>query len=158
MPTPTYSYIVSQVTAGTLTPDRAKQLDELWGVDIYFDVSDEQGADTKSTNYGDYLIARGRTALRQAVIRRIITNPGEWRTLPDYGVGARLFVKARNTAAARQELEEKIRGQLKQEARIESVDQINIEQISGGLKISVVVTPVGQLERNRPLVANVEVT
>lgn len=136
----------------------AEQVARLFGNDIFFDVSNPGGANTKTSAAGDWILAGGREALRQAIIRRIITNPGEWAALPDYGVGARLFVKSRNTAATRNELEERIRGQVLQDPRVETVDEINVEFITDGLRLSVVITPKGQAARNEPLVASVEVT
>lgn len=139
----------------------ATTVDRLLGRDIWYDVTKGIDADYEVTAAGDWAIVEGRAALRQSIIRRIITNPGEWATKPDYGVGARLFVKGKNTRAARQALEERIRGQLAQEARVESVDDVVIDTLPGsdaGIRITVVVLPKGRSQRNEPLVASVEVT
>lgn len=135
---------------GLSAQDLAGQVDLLFGADIWFDVSDENGGDTAVTAAGDWAKVQGRECLRQAIIRRIITSPGEWRTLPDYGVGARQFVKERNTPSTRSLLAERIRGQLLRDPRISSVDQINIETLSNMLRISVVVTPKGETQQNTP--------
>jgi hypothetical protein len=56
-------------------------------------------------------------------MRRTITNPGEWKTKPNYGVGARLYVKAKDTPATRSELAARIRSQYLLDQRVESVDE-----------------------------------
>jgi phage baseplate assembly protein W len=134
-------------------PSPADQVDRLFGRDLFFD------GDTRTTPAGDWLLVDGREALRQALIRRVLTNPGEWKTLPDYGAGARMFVKAKDTRAARDELVSRIRGQLAAETRVGSVDQVAIERTpDGALKVAVTVTPAGRAERARPVTASVEVT
>lgn len=135
--------------------------DALFGRDLWFDVSLPTAPDLVVTPAGDWKLAEGRDALRQSLIRRIITNPGEWQTLPEFGAGVRLFVKAKDTPAMRQELEEKIRGQLMRDDRVASVDQVVIERLANdgaGLQIFVQVTPRGDSLRAVPLVASVEVT
>jgi hypothetical protein len=134
------------------------QLDRLFGRDIWFDVRGAEGANYEVTPAGDWKVAAGEECLRQAIIRRILTDPGEWSTLPEYGVGARMYVKARNTQASRDELSERIRGQLLQDYRIESVDTVEITVSASSLHISVIVTPKGRQLRNRPVRASVEVS
>lgn len=153
----TYTY-PSTGSSTLANQDRASEVDRLFGRDIYFDVANELGANTQTTAAGDWMLCEEEVALRQAILRRIMTNPGEWQALPGYGVGARLFVKAKNTPAARAELEERIRGQLSQDSRIEKVERVVVEFITAGLKIAVVVTPKGRALRNRPLTASVQVT
>jgi phage baseplate assembly protein W len=136
----------------------AGQVDRLFGRDLWFDVTDRvTGGDLVVTKAGDWAIAEGREALRQWIIRFLITNPGEWQTLPNYGSGARLFLKAKNTIAARDEIASRIRGGLRRNPRIKSVDEINVRFISGGIQMSVVVTPQGETQRNKPVRAAVEV-
>jgi phage baseplate assembly protein W len=124
---------------------------KLFGRDIWFDTADQTGADTQDAANGDWLLAEEKDALRQAVIRRIITSPGEWRTLPDYGVGARAYVKARNTRAVREELAGRIKQQLLREPRIASISSISVSQITGGLKIAVRVIARGRTLSSTPL-------
>lgn len=136
------------------------EINRLFGSDIWFDVTQGVQADLAVTAGGDWVPVSDDEALRQAVIRRIITNPGEWQTLPDFGAGARLFLKAKNTPSARQELEERIRGQLSQDVRVGRVTQVVVEFLDSGqgLRISVQFLPAGQRQRREPLVASVEVT
>lgn len=135
-----------------------------FGVDIWLDVAAPDlvfgQASYVTTPAGDWQVARGREALRQSLNRRIITNPGEWATKPEYGVGARQFVKRKNTAGARAELEQRIRAQFAQDVRVQSVDLVTIAQLddgSAGVKISVHVTPRGRLRTDQPLVVGMEV-
>ena len=147
-------------SSGVSNTEIAGQRSRAFGSDIWFDVSEGQDADMEVTPAGDWLPVEGTEALRQAVLRRIITNPGEWQTLPDYGVGARLFVKARNTPAARAELEERIRSQLGREPRVGSVEQVLVEQLDDnvGIKVSVQIVPAGETDRAIPIVASVQIT
>lgn len=145
---------------GVSDKELANTIDRLFGRDIWYDVTNGLDSDYQVNAAGDWLMVEGREALRQSLTRRIITNPGEWATKPEYGVGARLFVKAKNTLAARQELEERIRAELSKDQRVDSIDKVVIEQLSDGpgLRISVVVIPKGETQRRQPLVASVEVT
>jgi len=154
-------YTLPSVGAGAsgITPqERATQVDRLFGRDIWFDVRAGDSADYEITPGGDWKVAAGKVALRQAIIRRIITDPGEWQTLPGYGVGARMFVKSPNTRAVRDELAERIRGQLLQDPRIERVDEVFVEVTADSVRIAVVVTPKGRSLRTDSVRASVEVS
>lgn len=134
------------------------QKDRLFGRDIYFDVTKETGGDTVTAPNGDWLLTRGRECLRQSLIRRIITSPGEWMTLPDYGVGARQFVKARNNRANQAELQNRIRSQLLQDERVEKVLDVRTDfSVADTVKIRVVVQPRGDSLNATPLNVYVEV-
>jgi phage baseplate assembly protein W len=138
--------------------DRTSQVDRMFGVDLWLDVSTE-AADLLITPAKDWQIVRGREALRQSLLRRLITNPGEWATLPQYGVGARLFVKERNTKAKRDELANRIRDQFLRDPRVASVDQIVIESLPEdfGIKLAVYVTPKGRLEAGGSLAVQITI-
>jgi len=154
-------YVLPTATPGSsgITPqERASQVDKLFGRDIWFDVRKGEDANYEITPGGDWKLAEGKVALRQAIIRRLITDPGEWQTLPDYGVGARMFVKSRNTRATRDELAERIRGQLLKDPRVERVDDVFVEIGADFVRIAVVVTPKGRQLRNEVVRASVEVT
>lgn len=140
------------VPATSVFPE--KELVAAFGRDLFFDT------DYRVTDAGDWLIVEFEDALRQSMRRRIITTPGEWQTNPDYGVGARLFLKARRTPAMIDELRERIRSQMQADERIRSVEQVDIdtETIADGLKISVKVQPKGRADRVKPVLVSVEVT
>lgn len=156
----TFNFTVESPAVGGATPaERNAQIDRLWGRDLWLDITVAKGANLLVTAAGDWRIADGREALRQWIIRCIVTNPGEWQTLPDYGCGARLYVKARNTRAMRDELSDRIKSQLLRNPRIEKVEKIVIDNsVDGVLRIAVVVQPQGRLLMNEPLVAAVEVS
>ena len=141
----------------TPVPEPIQQQDRLFGRDVWLDVTEGRDADYVVSPAGDWTLAAGREALRQSIIRRIITDPGEWATLPEYGVGARMFVKTRNTQAARDELEERIRAQLLRDRRIESVETVEVEITADKVRIGVVVLPRGRAQENEPVRAAVEV-
>lgn len=155
-----YSWTLPGVTTGAQGvggDDRERQYDHLWGRDIWLDANGS--AELEVTPAGDYLLASGARALRQAIIRRIITDPGEWATLPDYGVGARAFVKARRTRTAMDELIERIRGQLLQDPRVDEVAAVLIDdETPDQLKIGVYVLAKGRARQNEAVRASVEVS
>jgi len=123
----------------------SKAIDRLFGRDLWFDVTQGEGADLIITPAKDWQFVVGREAMRQSLIRRLITNPGEWTTLPDFGVGARLFLKARNTRSNRDLLCERIRAQFLRDDRVASVDKIAVEMTPTSLALAIDVTPIGRL-------------
>lgn len=146
-----------------ISATEAAQESTFGGTDIWFDVSrpDDNGeAAYVVTPAGDLTIVTGREALRQSLIRRWITNPGEWTTVPDYGAGARQYVKGRNTPALRAELESRIRAQTLRDKRVQSVTVVTVSQLedgSAGIKISVTVVPRGRLRGDQALPIQIEV-
>lgn len=150
---------------GTPESEQLSQDARFYGADIWLNVAapDVQLGQARyvTTAAGDWALARGREALRQSLSRRLITNPGEWQTKPDYGVGARQYVKAKNTSSARAELESRIRSQFARDPRVHSVDLVTVNRLddgSPGVKISVKVTPRGRLRADQPLDVVLEVT
>lgn len=148
------------------TPESEQESQDarFYGIDIWLDVAApdvELGqAGYVTTAAGDWAIARGREALRQSLLRRLITNPGDWQTKPDYGVGARQYVKAKNTSTKRAELESRIRAQFARDVRVHSVEIVTLAELddgSPGLKVSVTVTPRGRLRTDKPLEVSMEV-
>lgn len=138
--------------------DRISQVDRLFGRDLWLDVSQEN-ADLLITPAKDWQTVRGREALRQSLLRRIITNPGEWATLPDFGCGARLFLKGKNTPARRDELANRIRSQFLRDPRVASVAQVVFESLPDnfGIKLMVDVIPRGQLSSGGTLQVQVTI-
>ena len=134
--------------------DTNAQAAQFFGQDIWFDVTAGVVANYIVTPAGDWLAVSGITALRQSLLRRTITNPGEWKTKPNYGVGARLYVKAKDTPSMRSELSGRIRTQYLQDQRVEAVNQIAIDKVVDGigpvLRLNVVYTPRGRLRMDKP--------
>lgn len=145
----------------TPVTDTNAQAALFYGEDIWFDVTQGSVANYVVTAAGDWLSVSGIPALEQSLLRRTITNPGEWKTKPTYGVGARLYVKAKDTPATRAELAGRIRSQYLQDKRVESVDEIAIEKFSDGigpgLRINVRYTPRGRLRTDKSETIVIEV-
>lgn len=150
-------------SSGVPAAEQASQDARFFGEDVWFDVArvDVNGeADYVVDAAGDWTVVTGREALRQSLLRRLITSPGEWQTVPDYGVGARQYVKSRNTATVRAELQSRIRSQFLRDARVHSVDMVIVDHLddgSAGVKISVLVTPRGRLRTDKALPVYLEV-
>lgn len=149
-------------TSGVASSDKAAQQAKFYGEDIWYDISKPNAAkqtpDYVVNSAGDWTLATGLEALRQSLLRRLLTNPGEWKTKPKYGVGARQYVKAKNTAANRAELEARIRSQFLQDPRVDSIASVTITALfDGGLQISVFVIAAGKLRNDLPLPVQLEI-
>ncbi len=143
--------------------DQTTQAALFYGEDIWFDVASADPisgeADYVVTAAGDVALATGIEALRQSLLRRLLTNPGEWQTNPGFGVGAPQFVKKPNTPAVRAELEGRIRAQFARDDRVEAITQITIEDLTDGpgLHITVFVVVAGRLRQDAPVPVEIEV-
>ncbi len=140
----------SASTSGGIPATDRRDTSQMLGTDIWHGFSDSGAPEMKLTAAGDYLLVAGRECLKQAVIRRIVTNPGEWSTVPNYGVGALTFVKEKNTASKRAELTSNLRSQIPADPRVESVSAIEVENSDGLLRIALKVKPAKI--SNEPLV------
>lgn len=146
----TFTYTISTTTSPAAA-EPITEVDKFFGRDLFW--SD----DVKVTPAGDWLLVEKEEALRQAVLRRLITSPGEWKTRPDYGVGAGDFVRARHTQATLDELAGRIRDQLLRDVRIYAVEDIATEFEDGLLRINVAIKPRGEPKRAKPIVVSLEV-
>jgi phage baseplate assembly protein W len=158
MPNPSNGY------QGLPSSENREQQNRFYGDDIYFDIAApdvELGqADYVVDATGDWQTVNGPEALRQSLTRRLITNPGEWQTKPEYGCGARQYVKAKNTPTERAELEARIRSNFLRDPRVERVDTVTITPLddgSAGVKIEVYVTPRGRLRADKSLPVRIEI-
>jgi phage baseplate assembly protein W len=151
-------------TGGGLTEaEIAAQVGKFFGGDIWFDVS--QPDQTGHANYvitpaGDVAMVSEHEALRQSLIRRYLTNPGDWKTAPNYGAGCRQYVKGKNTAAERAELESRVRAQSLRDPRVLTVDLATVtplEDGSPGIRLSVKITPKGRLRGDQALPIHLEI-
>lgn len=75
---------------------------DLFGEDFLFT------DDLQVTASGDYATVQGMACLRQAILNRLLTAPGEYAVHPEYGVGIRNWVKKRLTRADQDELRHQI--------------------------------------------------
>lgn len=121
-----------------------RELGRFFGTDIYF------RNDYSVTSAGDYLLVSGLKNLREAIYRRLITRPGEYKHVPSYGVGLLTYLKKPLTNQVIDELRTVITEQLLQERRIETVAHVGIEKVEGGVKIGLIVRAAGRALRFRP--------
>jgi len=121
------------------------------GTDLLFDGDYAVGQD------GDYILLSGLENLRQAVYRRLLTKPGEYKFVPEYGVGIQLWVKRKRTPAILKQLESAIRENLLREKRIERIVDIAIQNIEGGVQINIAVKASGRFLRFSPFLFSEDV-
>lgn len=151
-----FSFTVPATAPATARSAAITKREALYGHDVYYNVR-ETLPNMTITASGDWARVSGRECLRQSLIRRLITEPGSWTTLASYGVGAVAYVKARDSRANRDELERKIRSQFMRDPRVASVDAVTLTRGTNSLRISVKVTPVGEVRGATPLVVTHEV-
>lgn len=128
---------------GQLTQQEKYQQRQL-GTDIFFN------GDLPVSKSGDYIPIAGLENLRLAIIRRLLTRPGEYKFVPEYGVGVQTWVKKRRTPDIIKSLESRIRANLLREKRIDQVVDVAVENITDGIKINIAVRAAGRFLRFRP--------
>lgn len=155
----TYSWTVTTVSAGGSPPAALPaDVQRLFGVDIWFDVTAAAGADRIVAPHGDWRLVGGPEAVKQSQKRRIITNPGDWATKPDYGWGARLFIKAKNTKANRDALLNRGRAQTLADKRVLRIDDLRLEQMQeAAFLVRLAYTLRGEAVLNTPQILTQEV-
>lgn len=127
----------------------------LFGVDIWLNVADGEHVDRIVSTARDWRLAEGEEVVRQSLLRRLMTKPGEWKTKPEYGVGASSFVKRPATARTTDELAQRIVTQFRGDKRVEQVSAVTAEWTTGGLlRLSVLVKLRGRDLNNRPLIVS----
>ena len=99
---------------------------DFFGVDLLFD------DDLQATSSGDYSEISGLTALRQSIRSRLLTSPGEYIAQPTFGCGLRTFVKKRSSQSERDALRQTVIEQISQDDRVQSIEDVTIEQITEG--------------------------
>lgn len=95
---------------------------------------------------GDLTTISGLDNLKEAVLRRIVTEPGSLSHRPDYGVGLKQFQNAPNSLSTQRELANRIVEQLGKERRVAKVNSISITASNTEAEkvfILINVTPVG---------------
>ncbi len=149
-----FTFTLATTTAAPI-PAPVSQQDRFFGRDLWF-----KEGDYSVNPAGDWLTVEGVEAIKQSLIRRLITSPGEWQTVPEFGVGARDFIKSKNTPASRQELVNRIEAQYLRDPRVAAVREVVIdtEEVEDGLKISIKFGVKGEPTRNQPRIISVEVT
>lgn len=96
---------------------------------------------------GDLKEISGRENLIQAIFHRLITVKGTIIHRPEYGVGVKLYQGVISTLEKQRELALKIRHQLLEDTRIESVDSVKFitenDYKSGTFVIHIKITALG---------------
>lgn len=128
-----YSFSLGSPTVTINGAESADQTRLLLGKDIYFD------GDYRVTAAGDWLTVEGEEAVRQAVYRRLLTRPGEYRVRPSYGCGVQSYVRKRNRPSEREELIARIKSNLLEDDRIEAVSSVIVDVDEDTLIIKVAV-------------------
>lgn len=133
--------LTSTSYAGTVAyPDPIETA--LFGEDLLFD------DDLQLTASGDYAYVSGTAAVRQAILVRLLTAPGEYAVRPDFGVGIRSWVKKRLTVSEIDTLRQLVIDQLTKETRIERVESVIVERITTndltGISVKVKATIIGR--------------
>jgi phage baseplate assembly protein W len=100
---------------------------------------------------GDYVLVEFEENLRLSILRRLLTNPGEYKFRPDYGVGASRWVKKPGSSANLAALRERIIAQISQDPRVERVTLADAGLLTTGvLRILIVVKAAGREIRLAP--------
>lgn len=146
---------------GVPASDIDDQTNNFYGYDIWYDMAAANPITGQAsyvvTASGDWAIATGLDALRQRLLRRLITAPGEWQTLPNFGVGAPQYVKGPLTPAALAELEGRIRQQFTADPGVASVSDVGVDTStlddSGNpiTIITVLIVAAGSLQNAAPI-------
>lgn len=94
------------------------------------------GGDLEVSATGDLRVASGTEAGQQRVLRRLLTNPGDYIWHLEYGAGVPRLVGDTATAA---QVSAAIRGQMLLERGVSQSPEpvVDIEEISGGLTCGV---------------------
>jgi len=114
--------------------------------DIWLDVVSD--IDRQLVTNGDWRTISGDDALKQSLIRRLITPQGEWRNDPVYGAGVGTFVGQPMTRALRDELTNRIRAQILLDDRVLRVNAVLVEPQDDA--VTLIVT-VKYTVRSKPL-------
>lgn len=132
-------------TGGTAQIEQVDiQLDRQFGKDMFFE------GDYALTPTGDYTLLSGFDNLRAAIYRRLITRPGEYKFVPEYGIGVQSFVKRKRTTPVIDELKRAIETNLLRDPRIDSIDIIDIKTDDDVITIGIKAKVAGRELRFRP--------
>jgi phage baseplate assembly protein W len=107
-----------------MTTARATLLLEDLGEDVLFD------DDTHVAPDGDYVGATDAVLVRQQLLTRLLVAPGEYKVMPDFGVGVARYVKKPLTSSVLAELQRRCLEQLAQEETIDRVLEVKAEAVT----------------------------
>lgn len=153
----TYSFTLPASLSNGIGGGLASELDETYGRDVFYDLSEEGGPNFHVTPNGDWKLVDGPKALRQRLLRRLLTNPGEWTTKPDFGIGVRQYVKRINSKAVVDELTAKITEGCLRDRGVAKVVSVVIQRQPDYLHIHLLIIPKGDDKRGAPMSVSAEV-
>ncbi len=81
----------------------------------------------KTDSGGDIQSISGFDNIREAILRRIVTEPGTLIHRPGYGIGLKHFQNAPMTLATQQEIAKRLQEQLTRDSRIASLLSVSVE-------------------------------
>jgi phage baseplate assembly protein W len=114
------------------------------------DINHNIGGDVQVTAQGDLALAGGLLRRQQRILRRLLTNPGDYLWHPDYGAGLKQFVGSTSSTA---QIVGVIQAQLALEAGVGSMS-VSVQPLLNGLTVSINYTDT---ETNQPTVLSFEV-
>lgn len=88
----------------------------------------QHGGDFSNNEKGDLKTISGKDNLRQAILHRLITSPNTIVHRPEFGVGIKSYQGIISSLEKQRELAVKIREQLLEDERIESVDSVKFDE------------------------------
>ncbi len=113
--------------------------EEIYGLDLAF------SNDYQVSASGDMQTISGQNNIREALIRRTVTQPGSLIHRPDYGVGIKDFLNALNSLDNQRELANRIKVQWEQDPRVVEVIGVRLlieddtpEKIEIGVRVNLV--------------------
>lgn len=94
------------------------------------------GGDLNASATGDLQPVDGTTRGQQRILRRLLTNPGDYIWHPDYGAGLPSYVGAVIDTA---EIQALIRGQMLLEDSVASTPEpvVTVQEIAGGMTVNI---------------------
>ena len=103
------------------------------------DLSHWVGGDLSTTSNGDFALANSDQRTQQRIMRRLVTNPGDYIFHPSYGAGLPQFIGQTLDVAAVRGL---IRSQVKMEDGVAQSPepQVDVAAITNGVSVHIVYT------------------
>ena len=103
------------------------------GRDLAFDGKLRRGLD------GDYRAVEGAEALRQSLLRRLLTNPGEHAFRANYGAGLKRSVKQPGSRAELDRSRNRVLEQVNADDRVRSAPSVSVSRTPTGIRVDVTV-------------------
>ena len=107
--------------------------------------------DLDQTPDGDWRTVEGDQALRQVLLHRLVTGPGEHAFRPDFGAGLRAAAKKAGSRAALESLRQRVLEQLRADDRVRSVPAVSVVSTERGVRVTATVSTSGETITLKPL-------